>query len=73
LESPLVRTTPTLPFEPEEFERILAACTDSPYASRVGADNRLRLRALLLLLRYSGLRISDAVALSVDRLLGDLL
>ena len=33
-----------------------------------GTGNTLRLRALVLLLRYSGLRISDAVGCSVDRL-----
>jgi len=33
-----------------------------------GKANARRLRALVLLLRYSGLRIGDAVSCSVDRL-----
>jgi integrase len=52
------------PFTPDEMARILATC---PYVEdghgRVGRDNAQELRALILLLRYSGFRISDAVKL----------
>jgi site-specific recombinase XerD len=53
---------PTMPFTQEEIEAILEAC------DRINNPNqperaRLRARALVLLLLYSGLRISDAVQL----------
>ena len=46
-----VRSEPTLPFVDDEFDRLLNTCDDP------------RLRALLLLLRWSGLRIGDALGL----------
>jgi integrase/recombinase XerD len=56
---PKVEDSPTLPFSKEEFERVLKACDEYPHK-----QNALRLKALVLLLRYSGLRITDAVTLS---------
>jgi integrase len=44
-----------------------------PYVSRTaarGRDNARRLKALVLLLRYSGMRIGDAVKLTTDRISG---
>lgn len=55
--------TPTLPFSEDEVNKIIEACERlkcSPYDDQ---RNRLRARALVLLLLYSGLRISDAVKL----------
>jgi integrase len=49
------------PFTREEFAAILAALDRYP-----DKDNAVRLRALVLLLRYSGLRIGDAVCLNVS-------
>ena len=46
--------------------RILAACNQYP-----DKRNAVRLRALVLLLRYSGLRFTDAATLSRDRITGD--
>ncbi|MGB9105033.1 MAG: tyrosine-type recombinase/integrase, partial [Terriglobales bacterium] len=49
--------------------RILAGCdsyTDN--YGRAGQENARRLRALVLLLRYSGLRIGDAVVLERERI-----
>jgi site-specific recombinase XerD len=68
LENPKILPNPTLPFSSEEMLRILA--TAAQYiAERAGqAKTRaLRVRALALLLRYTGLRISDAVGCAVDR------
>jgi integrase/recombinase XerD len=48
-----------LPFSQAEFERVLKACDVYP-----NKRNAIRLKALVLLLRYSGLRITDAVSLS---------
>jgi integrase/recombinase XerD len=69
LKAPKVPIKPTLPFTREEMIRILAALT--PYGKTAGARNAQRLTAFVLLLRYSGLRIGDAVQLSVNRLQGN--
>jgi integrase/recombinase XerD len=72
LKNPIVRPNPTLPYERDQMVRILAACdryTDS--YGRTGQPNAKKLRALVLLLRYSGLRIGDATSCPVERLQGD--
>jgi integrase/recombinase XerD len=69
LDAPTVEQPPTLPFERDEMARILFAC-DHLYTDnygRVGQANAKRIKALALLLRYSGLRIGDAVTLPVGR------
>jgi integrase/recombinase XerD len=61
-----------MPFSGEEMQRILDACDgylDS--YGRTGQWNSRRLRAFVLLLRYSGLRIGDAARLSRDRIAGN--
>jgi integrase len=63
LKSPTVKQTPTMPFTQDEMVQILAACDRYK-------GNRNRIRALVLLLRYSGLRIGDAVRLARDRIVG---
>jgi integrase/recombinase XerD len=69
LKNPIVTQPPTLPFTREEMMRILAACEQYPdNYGRTGQANAQRLRALVLLLRYSGLRIRDAVTLACDRI-----
>lgn len=55
------------PFEPDEMERILRACERIDL--QVGTNEELL--AFVLLLRYSGLRISDASLLSTDRVRGN--
>lgn len=60
LKPPKVRSTPRLPLTDEEITKLLEAC------DRYRGDGK-RLRAMLLLLRYSGLRISDAVQLKRRR------
>jgi integrase len=72
LDAPIVKQLPTLPFERSEIARILYAC-DHLYIytdnyKRVGQPNAKRIKALVLLLRYSGLRIGDAVTLQVSRI-----
>jgi integrase len=50
---------------------MLAACNEYPdNYGNVGQENAARLRALVLLLRYSGMRIGDAATCAVDRLTG---
>jgi integrase len=58
-----VTSGPTLPFTRKEVESIVAACAQYP-----DKDNAVRLRALVLLLRYSGLRLGDAVTLERTRI-----
>jgi integrase/recombinase XerD len=54
---------PVEPFTKDQVARILAAIADYP-----DKQNAVRLRALILLLRYSGLRIGDAVTLDRSRI-----
>jgi integrase/recombinase XerD len=68
LKPPKFHQKPTLPFTGEEFEQVLAAVEKYPTKNSFGYDNRARLRAFVLLLRYSGLRIRDAVCLRRDRI-----
>lgn len=60
IKPPLVGDNETQPFTREEMDSILRNCWKMQ-------ENR-RVRALVLLLRYSGLRIGDAVSLSKDRI-----
>jgi integrase/recombinase XerD len=71
LEAPKAALCPTLPYTREEVVRILAAVDDYKDEMPInGLENARRLRGLVLLLRYSGMRISDAVGLSSDRIVG---
>lgn len=69
LKSPKVTLCPTLPYTREEIVRILAAVDDyTEEMPRHGIENARRIRGLVLLLRYSGMRIGDAVNFSEDKL-----
>jgi integrase/recombinase XerD len=72
IKNPIVTDPPTMPFTKEEMVRILAACEQYPdNYGNVGKDNAKRLRSLVLLLRYSGMRIGDACTCAIDRLQGN--
>jgi integrase len=58
-----------LPFTREEVIKTLAAL--EAYGKSAGVKNAQRLRAFVLVLRYSGIRIGDAVQLSKDRVQGN--
>lgn len=58
-------------FEPKEIEAMLKAAEGFNTKTRYGAGNRKRIKAMILLLRYSGLRISDASVLPRETLDGD--
>lgn len=64
LKRPKATDQPTLPFSEEEMKRILEACDRYP-------GNRNRMRAFVLTMRYSGLRIGDTIALDKSRLNGN--
>ncbi|MEK7752470.1 MAG: tyrosine-type recombinase/integrase [Acidobacteriota bacterium] len=57
-----VRPSAVEPYTPEEMARIIAACD----AVGRGSYERLRARAMILLLRHTGLRISDVATLRRD-------
>ncbi len=63
-----VPTLPTLPFEDKQVQAILKACDDYSIKGVYGEQNRQRMKALTLLMRYSGLRIRDAVTCERKRL-----
>jgi integrase/recombinase XerD len=69
IKSPKFDQRPTLPFSHDEMVRILGfAAKRAQECQSHGKDNARRLRALVMLLRYSGLRIGDAVGCPVERL-----
>lgn len=68
LDPPKVRQKPTLPFAKEEVNALVSACESYPIKGIYGEGNRQRLRAMVLLLRYSGLRIRDAVTLRREKI-----
>jgi integrase/recombinase XerD len=68
---PEVTPSPTLPFTREEMKKILDACDRYSLKGIYGEENRKRMRAMVLLLRYSGLRIRDAVCLRREKLNGN--
>jgi integrase/recombinase XerD len=66
--SPKVSDPPVLPFSDSEMEKILAACETHRTRQR-GQE----LRALVLVMRHSGLRIGDACTLARDKVQHDIL
>lgn len=69
LKAPSQKPQPTLPFSGDEWKKILwgldTYCEVHP---KVPAPIQAQLKGLVLLMRYSGLRISDAVSLKKDRI-----
>ena len=66
---PVVDFIPTMPFTAEDMEKILwAADTVREIHPKMNPGIERKLRALILLMRYSGLRISDAVMLRRERI-----
>ena len=61
---------PTLPFSKEEWEKILWAIDLFTSRGRYGESKRKRLRAFLLTLQHTGLRIRDVVCLRTDAVEG---
>ncbi len=63
---------PTLPFTKAQMAAILTAANRFPDKSgKTGRSNAVRLRAFILTLRYSGLRIGDVTKLQVAHLQGN--
>jgi len=71
IKAPIAATLPTLPLTKDDFDKIVWACELFPANGIYRKGNRIRVRAFVLLLRYSGLRIRDAVLLTEDKLVGN--
>lgn len=72
LRGPKPRHRPTLPFTQDEMTIVLDAISRYPDKSgKTGRANAARIRAFVLLLRYTGLRIGDATSLSIEKLTGN--
>lgn len=63
IKPPKIRQSEKVPYTPQEVAAILSAC------NQVGQEayERLRVRAMILLMRYTGLRIGDAVRMRRDQ------
>jgi integrase/recombinase XerD len=69
IKNPKVNPRPTLPYSRDEMFRLLETATQNIHTIQAqGRENAQRLRGLILLLRYSGLRIGDAVGCQVEKL-----
>jgi integrase len=72
LKRPTVTDPPTMPYTREEVTALLAACEQfTDWHGLADQENAQRLRAFILFLRYSALRIGDAASCPVDRLQGN--
>lgn len=72
LKRPAVADPPTMPYTHEEVLSLLTACEQfTDWHGQPGRENARRLRAFVLFLRYSALRIGDAASCPVDRLQGN--
>jgi site-specific recombinase XerD len=71
LKRPKIQPTPTMPFTRDQMSALFSACERYPdNYGRTGQTNALRLRTLLLVLRYTGLRIRDAIQLDESKVEG---
>lgn len=73
LSNPRVESRPTMPLSDAEMTKLLAACDAAVIKATSHGQkmNALRLKTLVLLMRYSGMRISDAVMLDTTKLDGN--
>jgi integrase/recombinase XerD len=68
---PKVSICPTMPLTHEEMVKILTVCDGLQLTAPIeGRLNAHRLKTLVQLMRYTGMRVSDAVTLTTDRLDG---
>jgi integrase/recombinase XerD len=75
IKPPLRHDSPTMPLDDDELEKIYIKLPDfiadrkaSAYGQAVGSGHLDRLKALLLVLEHTGLRITDAVKLNSDQI-----
>jgi integrase len=68
IKKPKVTTPPVIPFTAEQQQAIIVALDEYPTKNSFGYDNRARMRAFVLVLRYTALRMSDVVQLRRDKI-----
>jgi site-specific recombinase XerD len=69
---PKISVCPTMPLTTDQWLNLLTACDKFlANAPDEGKLNAIRVKTLLVLMRYSGMRVSDAVTLTTDRLDGN--
>jgi site-specific recombinase XerD len=66
IKKPKVTNTPVIPFTAAQHKAILKAIDTYPIKNSFGYDNRKRVLAFVLVLRYTALRMSDVVQLRRD-------
>ncbi len=72
IKNPKVTNLPTMPFSQDEMIAILAACAKLPdNYGNTGGESAKRVRAFVLTLRYSGMRIGDTATCPTGRVVGD--
>jgi integrase/recombinase XerD len=72
IKMPEVADAPTMPLEPEEVKKLYAACDAlAGEASKRSRLKALRLKTLMIVMRYTGLRMSDAVQLAKHQVQGN--
>jgi integrase len=72
LKRPKVTDPPTMPFTRDEIRALLSACAKFiDWRGQTDQENAHRLRAWVLFMRYSALRIMDGASCPVDRLYGN--
>lgn len=71
MKAPKADGPPTLPFSPQEVKQIFEACANFRIRGSYGRDNPTRVTAFVAVLRYGGLRISDAAGLEQCRVTPD--
>lgn len=67
LKPPKVKSSPKMPFTEEEITAIFTACDKLVTRGTYGTENKARVKAFIYILRYTGLRISDAAKLDESR------
>ena len=67
LKPPKVIRKPTLPFTEDEMRKILEACDTWSRSGKYGAAGGKRVKAFVLVMRYSSLRIGDTVQLNKEK------
>lgn len=69
VKAPVIKQVPTMPYSDEEWKNILTAIDVlREIHPQIPETTQRKVKALILLMRYSGVRISDAVPFRMDRL-----